>query len=1096
MKWGSLSRLVLAVASSVLAWPVMAQNVTGTILGTVLDASGAVVAAARVTITNEQTNIEFRTDSDGTGNYVAPNLLPGSYAVRAEMTGFKPSLVRSVRLLANRSVRIDVTLEPGAVQQAIEVQASAPVVNSENATVGNILEANVISTIPLNGRTLDRLIRISAGVTSDSASNPRVAGSSYWGGIQFSVDGATYNDTGNGGGSYSYRNGLATLPSVDSVSEFRMDSNNQKAEYEGSVAVSVVTKAGNNELHGSLLWFNRNVAYGARYYYTHAPTPKPPYNRNEFGYTLGGPVLIPKLYNGQNRTFFFTSFEGLRERTMPNYLTSLATAAMREGDFSGLPAIMDPLAGTPFVNNRVPTSRIDSRSKTLLGFVPLPNQTGLGPAGTLSNYRWTVGNISDINRYGARIDHRFSEQDSIWVNLNYSKGFPYFVAQGYPAGYGSWNNGGYSTQSANLTWNHSLSPRTLNEFRYVYFRHSSTRNGLNRDFDARSLFPTLYPVAYGGLPNINISNHVSIGDYGGGDASPQLTPQFINNMTAVRGRHTLKFGLDIGLHKVASYPFNAGMGAGLANNAAFGRFDFTGLYTLGGPGAAQPAHSFADYLLGYPVRAYRSTVSPNMVFASPRYSFFIQDDWRVTPRLSLSFGVRYMYQSPWSERNNTLSNFDFKSGRLVIQSDKMPEQALERLVKAYPIVLASEAGLPVRDIEPDRNNLGPRAGLAFRPFGTTRTVLRAGFGAYYNFLPVYIGFRQRGFNNPPFLLAESFEAAPGYRPSITLAAPFPGGGAISPNPSVTAVQKNIKNSESYQWNLTVEQELRANLGLRVSYVGNHGTHLPWYNYSLNFSRQQIAGAIQPNRPYQPWSDILLLAGGGNSILHQLQIEAIQRYRHGLSFQVEYSWNRSLDDVPVVGGPQDPYNARADRGNSDQIRRHIFTFAGSYDLPFGRGKRLLNLSNPVANHLIGGWQVSSITYLRTGTPFSPSFTATQTGWRGGRPNRVAGADLYPAEKTMSQWFSPAAFSVPALFTFGNASRNLLYGPGDIVIDVSVLKDFRFYERFVAQFRAEFFNFPNHFNWGGAGSNISTAATVGRISSGGDPRQIQFGLKILF
>jgi hypothetical protein len=1075
----------------------LAQNITGTILGTVTDSSGAVVANATVVVVNEQTGVEVKAATSPTGEYVAANLLPGSYTVKSELAGFKPSITRGVRLLANRSVRVDIVLEPGAVTETIEVQASAPVVNSESATIGNILESTVISNIPLNGRTLDRLIRISAGVMTDSAANPRVAGSAYWGGIQFNVDGAMYNDTGNGGGAYSYRNGLATLPSVDAISEFKIDSNNQKAEFEGSVAVTVVSKSGTNELHGSALWFNRNKEFAARYYFTHPPTPKPPYNRNEFGYTVGGPVIFPGAYDGRNKTFFFHSYEGLRERTAPNYVTSVATQAMREGDFTGLPVILDPLAGTPFPGNRVPASRIDPRAKTLIEYVPLPNTPGLGPAGTLSNYRWTISNISDINRYGLRLDHRFNEKNSIWVNLNYSKGYPYFVAVGYPPKYGNWANGGYSTQSANFTWNYAASPSTLNEARYVYFRHASVRQGLNRDFDPRSLFPTLYPVAYGGLPNINITNHISIGDYGGGDPGTQLTPQFIDNMTLVRSKHTIKFGVDIARHKALSPPFVAGMGAGLANNAALGRFDFNGRYTLDDKTkSAQPAHAFADFLLGYPYRAYRSTTSPNLLFLGPRTSFFIQDDWQVSPRLTVNFGLRYMYQTPWYERNNTISNFDFNTGKLVIQSDRMPSQAQPRLVQAYPIVLASEAGLPVRDIQPDRNNWGPRIGVAWRPFGNARTVFRGGFGVYYNFLPVFIGFRQRGFNNPPFLLAESFEADPSYRPSITLAAPFPGGGAISPNPSLTAVQKNIRNSESYQWNITAERELRRNLGLRISYVGNHSTHLPWYNYSINLSKQQIAGALQPYRPYQPWSDILMLAGGGNSILHQLQVEAIQRYSSGLSFQIEYSWNRSLDDVPIVGGPQDPYNARADRGNSDQVRRHIFTFAGSYELPFGPGKRFLTSSHPLAKHLLGGWQVASIMYLRTGTPFSPSFTATLAGWRGGRPDRVKDAPLYPQKKTMDQWFNPAAFTVPAPYTYGNAARNLLFTPGDIVIDLSGLKDFALAERVKLQFRAEFFNAPNHFNWGGPAANISVPASVGRITSGGEARVIQFGLKLLF
>ncbi|MEN6602374.1 MAG: TonB-dependent receptor [Bryobacteraceae bacterium] len=1087
--------LICVLAILVGASVMLSQNVTGTIVGTVMDSSGAVVSGAAVSVVNEGTNIEYKAATSATGEYVVANLPPATYSVKAELQGFKPSVTKGVRLMANRSVRTNVSLEPGTVQQAVEVQATAPVVNSENATVGNILEANVITTIPLNGRTLDRLIRISAGYNGDSASNPRVAGSAYWGGIQFSVDGAMYNDTGNGGGAYSYRNGLSTLPSVDAIQEFKMDSNNQKAEYEGSVAVTVVSKAGSNELHGSMLWFNRNKEFGARTYFNHAPSAIPAYNRNEFGYTIGGPVVIPGLYNGKNKTFFFNSYEGLRERTQPNYLTSVATQAMRDGDYTGLPTILDPLSGLPFANNQIPSTRIDSRAKTLIGYVPLPNTAASGPAGTLNNYRWAVGNISDINRYSVRIDHRFSEKDSIWVNLNHSKGFPYFVAVGYPNGYGNWTNGGYSTQNGSLTWNHTVSPRTLNEFRFVYFRHASTRQGMNRDFDPRSIFPALYPVSFGGLPNMNIGNHVAIGDYGGSDPGSELTPQFIDNLTMIRGSHTIKMGIDIARHKVLSPPAVAGMGSGLANNASLGRFNFSGRYTSGGV-SAQPAHMFADYILGYPTSAYRSTTSPNLLFLGPRTSFFIQDDWRVSPRLSINYGVRYMYQTPWYERNNTISNFDFATGRLVIHSDTMPTQAIQKLVNAYPIVMAKEAGFTSEDMQGDKNNFGPRLGLAYRPFGDTKTVIRAGFGLFHNFLPVFIGPRQRGFNNPPFLLAESFEAAGGNVPSITLANPFPGAGAISPNPSVTAVQRDIKNSESYQWNFTLDRELLANLGLRVSYVGNRGNHLPWYNYPVNLSKEQIPGAIQPNRPYQPWSDVLLLAGGGNSILHALQVEVVKRYSNGLSFQMEYSWNRSLDDVPVVGGPQDPYNARIDRGNSDQIKRHMWTFAGSYDLPFGSGRKYLSAAHPLVKHALGGWQISSITSIRTGNPFTPSFNATQSGWRGGRASVVAGANLYPSEQTLGQWFNSAAFYTPDAYTWGNAARNMLFTPGEIMIDASVLKDFTLYERFKLQFRGEAFNLPNHPNWGGPASNISTLATVGTISGRGSERQVQFGLKLLF
>ena len=330
---------------------------------------------------------------------------------------------------------------------------------------------------------------------------------------------------------------------------------------------------------------------------------------------------------------------------------------------------------------------------------------------------------------------------------------------------------------------------------------------------------------------------------------------------------------------------------------------------------------------------------------------------------------------------------------------------------------------------------------------------------------------------------------------MTLARPFPGAGAVSPNPSITTVEKNIQNGLSQQWNFTVEREVARNLGVRASYVGNKTSHLPWYNRSINVPERQRAGVLQAQRPYQPWSDILLLAGGGDSTIHQLQFEAIQRFSHGLSFQAEYSFNRSLDNVPIVGGPQNPYDNRADRGNSEQIRRHIFTLAYSYDLPFGPGKPLANVAGPLGK-LIGGWQVSGITYLRTGTPFSVGFSPTLSGWLGSRPDALRDGKLSRGERSITRWFDASAYAVPQSFTYGNSARNILFGPGDIVFDVSFLKNTKIRERYTVQFRGEFFNLPNHANFGNPAASISNPGSVGRITSAGDPRQIQFGMKVLF
>lgn len=1054
---------VLAIVSSA-----RAQNVNGAIVGTIKDPSGGVIASAAVTVTNQDTNISYKAATDTTGDYVVPNLPPGAYTVKTEMTGFRQNIVKDVVLLANRSMRVDVLLEPGTLAQSVEVQAAAPVVNSENSTIGNVLQSKTIATLPLNGRTLDRLLRISAGVTTDSGSNPRVAGSSYWGGIQFNVDGITYNDTGNGGAAYSYRSGLSTLPSIDATQEFKIDSNNQKAEFEASASVMVVTKSGTNEFHGSAFEFNRNRAYAAKNFFL-TGQPKPAYNRNEFGATIGGPII-------KNKTFFFGDYEGLRERqSRANSGLSLPTAAMRDGDFSGLAPIMDPLSGQAFGGNQIPSSRIDTRAKTLLNFVPPPNQPG-----NLNNYSVNIPQISDINRYGVRLDHRFSDRDSFWGNYNYSKGSPYFVAQAYPPSYGQWSDGGYETANLGLTWTHSLSARTLNEARFGWLYHGSVRRGMNLDYDPTQLFPGLYKPPLGGLPRIDITNYTAIGDYGGSARGKEFTNQYIDNFSHVAGRHTMKAGIDFANYRVSTPPGVSGLGTSVAQDAGFGRFTFTGRYS---------GNSVADFLLGYPVTTYRSTPYALSLFYQTRYSAFVQDDWQVSPKLTLNAGVRYMIQTSWKERDRAQANFDFGSGQLVIPGDKLPPQTNPRLASAYPIVTR-----PGQALDSDKRNFAPRVGFAYRPFGKSTTVIRGGAGMFYNALPLFIGFRQLGLSNPPFQLSETFDSAPGGLPSLTLANPFPGSGSISPNPAITAVEGNIHNSVSQQWNLTVEREVARSLGLRASYIGNKTSHLPWYNRSINVPARMIPGPLQPNRPYQPWSDINLLASGGDSTLHQLQLEAVQRFSHGLNFQAEYAWTRSLDDVPIVGGPQNVYNNRGDRGNSEQVRRHIFTLAWSYDLPFGAGKRFH--SSSVANRVIGGWQLAGITYLRTGTPFSVTFTNTAQGALASRADLTGNPKLDRDNRSINGWFNVAAFAVPAPFTFGNSARNLLFGPGDIVIDFSVLKDTKITERATLQFRAEAFNLPNHANFNNPAANISVPSQVGRIFSAQDPRQIQFGAKFLF
>ena len=621
------------------------QSTTGAVVGTVTDPTGAVIAGVKVKITNTGTATAAETATNASGDFVFPNLPAASYSVHAEFTGFRSVELTGLRLLLNQTLRADIRLEPGSLEQSVNVSAAAPVVQSESSSVAANIDARSVVTLPLNGRTLDRLILITAGNTSDSPSNPKLGGSLHWGGNVFTIDGVYFNDMGNGGAAYSYRTNLSTTPSIDTIQEFKIETNNAKAEHDGSAAISIITKGGSNQFHGSLFEFNRNKALAANSYFSNANrVPLAPFNRNEFGATAGGPVI-------KNKTFFFGSYEGLRQRQSSTAALSYGTAAMRGGDFTGLPQLSDPLGGAPFAGNRIPTSRLDPRSQALLKYVPIPNSAGTGAAGTGVNYFDTVPNIIDVNRYTGRVDHHFDSANAINVVLSYSKGSPYFVYNGGPKQFGNFSDGGYITKSGMITYNRILGSRANNEFRYAYFNHASIRIGQNTDFDPSSLFPTLYkPLPIGGLPSVSIANFSGIGDSGGSARAPQITQELTDNFSFIRGNHSFKTGIDIGFGRVSTNPS--------AGGTQFGSFGFQNRYSGGALGSA-----YADFLQGYPVTAVRGTPGLVNLLYNTRYGAYFQDDWKVSPKLTINAGVRYMLQTQTQERDGSFANFDFSNGK-------------------------------------------------------------------------------------------------------------------------------------------------------------------------------------------------------------------------------------------------------------------------------------------------------------------------------------------------------------------------------------------------------------------------------------------------
>jgi hypothetical protein len=551
-----------------------------------------------------------------------------------------------------------------------------------------------------------------------------------------------------------------------------------------------------------------------------------------------------------------------------------------------------------------------------------------------------------------------------------------------------------------------------------------------------------------------------------------------DNYTFIRKSHTLKTGFDFAFSRIATNPS--------VGNTAFGSFTFNGRYTNNG---------FADFLLGYPVQATRATATQVNLLHQARYSGYFQDDWKVSSSLTLNIGVRYMVQTVMQERDGSWSNFDFATGTFVVRSEggKLPKLALPRLLSAYPYETSEKHGWGTNMILGDHNNWSPRFGFAWRPFKNNRSVVRGGYGFYYSQVPAYIGVRQISMTNSPFQLSEVFDAAAGTTPTLTLANPFPGSGSVTASPAIVAVNRELRNGLSQQWNLTIEQQFLKTMQLRMTYLGNKVTRVPWYNYNRNLPFTQAAGTVQSRRPYQPWSDITTLDTNANSFTNQLQVEVNRRVRGGLFLMMNFTWNKSIDNAATVGGPQDPYNARLERGNADGVRQHNLNLSGTYTLPFGHKQRFLNRTGWFAQ-FISGWNLSALALIRSGLPFSVAYTSTLAGsYPSLRADVVGNPNV--ENPGITRWFDPAAFRAPAPYTTGNAARNLLFGPGQWKLDTSLVKDFRIGEFARLQFRGEAFNMPNHVSFGNPSASISSPSVIGRISATSvEQRAVQFAIRL--
>jgi hypothetical protein len=1160
----SLLSLVLLGASA----PLYSQEIRGSIVGNVTDPSGAAVPLAHITVRNEGTGIASVTTTGASGTYTVPDLLAGTYTVIAVKEGFKTYQATGVRLLSSQTARQDVVLQVGGTTQTINVAAEAHLVQTDSPTVGGTLEARELSDLPSITQSTDYIMSLVPGMSVAipfGNSNPDIGGAPYTGSSNWTVNGISTNNPGQGGGGNVTYVGSdemiaqANLPSIGTLQEFKVESSVVGAEYRSQTAITMVTKQGTNQFHGQVYEYNENKALSANSFDLNKYNETQyPFNRNQFGAGVGGPILRDKL-------FFFVNYDGIREvHTLP-VTANFPTAAMRNGDFSTLcmswsqglctdpngQQLYNPLTGQPFLNNQIPQTMITSQARTLSDSMPLPNVLTVAPGSTYlpgspfgaPDWAGAIPLRFGTNNAQMRLDAQLGSKDSVVAFATMSKGAPWFYSYACCPNYGSWTDHGYNWYNFSGTETHTFGPRTVNEFRLGWVVARTRAFGQNLGFEPWSVFPQMPANQDRGLPQIYMSGYDGYSNWGGtlGDVGNALglqnTLDWVDNLTLVRGRHTIKTGFEESGYKESDYCFFicvAPLGSFNTSGQWTGNRGWSGIYPQ------SPGNAYADFLVGYVDSSSYSSPN-NQRFYGREWDFYVQDTFKASPRLTLNFGVRYMYQKPWWFKDHNATFWDPPTNHLVIQQNSntvtVPPGADPGAFKAYPFITTQQLGAPLNYFRDDKNNWAPRVGFAYRPFSNNKTVIRGGWGVYYAFNAGWNGPLQ-ALQNIPWIRSAAFNTQLGstpypYFPDITFSNPYPADlvAGEAANPTISVMDRNEPNPVSQQWNLTVERQVKESWGLRASYLGAQGHHLEFFNSNIDIPQvQQPHVPNQLQLPYQPWSAVRWTDYRGTSNFHSLQLEAQKRFSHGLMLRMEFDWNRFLTNVQTdreAGGapPQNPWNMRAEYTNEEFNYRNKFLIYYIYELPVGRGRKWLSNTNKFVDGVLGGWQVSGVTQYHTGYPISPSFenngsTCSATpptdciGWFATYPDRAAGVRLYAGQQSGHDtvngvlWFNPKAYLPPKPWTFGNASPYSIFGPGFGQWDLSVMKSFKLPkgEANHLEFKMDFFNLPNHYSLGNPSTGIADARdggtpdpSSGKIYGGNDsyfPRLIQIGLRLIF
>src|SRR5262245_2471709 len=1085
--------LLMSLCASPLA--AAAQQETATITGSVKDQSGAIVPKATVTVTNTQTNISVKTEADDTGFYIIPSLRPGEYSVTAESTGFQKVIRSGVTLQVAQVARIDLTLQAGQLTESVEVVAATPLLDTQTSSRGLVIDEKKIVELPLNGRDYNQLALLSPGVLPGT---PRLASVNFKGVLNVNGN-RTFNNVFllDGVDNISYSNSFRgenvqlVQPSIEALQEFKIQTNAYSAEFGRSsgAVVNATIKSGTNNIHGAAYEFLRNDALDANNFFSNAlSAPKPVRKRNQFGAAVGGPLI-------KNRTFWFGDYEGLRDREGVPRVRLVPAAAEKAGLFRT--AVVDPCAaGRPeFSKNAagqwvIPQSRWDPVGAAIIKLIPDPTNFVNG----VPVYASTPVTRTRQDQFDIRADHQFATNITFFGRYSFVDTNTFRPAPLPGLGEGSFNDafGANLNRSQGLafglTW--TFSPSFVGDFRLGYARGNYFTQPPNFGVDGPAAIGLKNvpndPAILGGVPKVNLQGFDAVGRH---TSTPQFqTPRSLNpraSLSWTHGAHFVKFGGEF-LHVQTRIN---------DLNATIGRMNFDNRFTN---------RAVGDLLLGLPSQLALTSFTV-MDQGQDMQFYFIQDDYKITSKLTLNIGLRYEFATPPREKQNNFANFDPVTGTMIF---------------------AKDGDIFARSlIHPDRNNFAPRFGFAYSP--TSRWVIRGAYGVFFNHTVRQGREGLLGFN-PPFLVDNLLQTSVSGATAVATAAPFrlvngyPSGlldpKSLAPTISRRSQDPNQRTPYIQQYNFGIQYELFKDLLLDVAYVGNKGTKLNGFRnlnqnaVITNANGTQSAGP----RPYPTFGDIQWMENRVGASYNSLQTRLEKRFSKGLTGLVSYTWGKALtgapDHISTSGGgagfdtgtfkePQDSNNLSADRGLAEFDVKHRFVASYIWELPFGKGRRFGSGWNGAVDGLLGGWQVTGIHALQSGLGLTANLGGATVlnigGERRARPNLVGNPVLPESQRTVQRWFNTDAFAAfnPAPQAFGTAGIGIMRGPGVVNFDFTLAKNFNLTERRYFQFRTEIFNAFNHANFGPP--NIARDSSgFGQILTAANARIVQFGLKFYF